>query len=137
VLAAALAPAAYADLEKIRADSNLERRSRLALAHAEEVIKSARAAYESGDMKRTQAVLDEVLASVELAEKALRETGKNARKKPKHFKHAEMETRDLLRRIDALENLMSVEDRGAIQKLKTRIHEIHDDLLAAIMGEKK
>jgi hypothetical protein len=100
-------------------------------------MKSARGAYDAGDMKRTQMLLDEVLESVELADESLRETGKNARKKPKHFKHAEMETRELLRRIASLENGMSVDDRPGIQKLKTRIHEIHDGLLAAIMGEKR
>jgi hypothetical protein len=32
---------------------------------------------------------------------------------------------------------MSYTDRPVMQKLKERTHEIHDDLLAGIMGEKR
>jgi hypothetical protein len=126
-----------ADLDKVKAETNLEKRSRLALANAEEAVKSARSAYESGDLKRTQALIDEALASVELSNQSLIDTGKDPRKKPKHFKYAEMETRDLLRRLDFFESDMSFDDRRVLRKLKTRTREIHDELLSGVMGGKK
>jgi hypothetical protein len=133
----ALPAGVSADLKKAMAENNLEKRSRLALQNAEQALDAARKAYESGDLKQTQAKADEILASVELAEESLRQTGKDPRRKPKHFKHAEKQTRELLRSIESLENNMSYTDRPVIQKLKERTHEIHDDLLAGIMGEKR
>jgi hypothetical protein len=133
----ALPAGVSADLKKAMAENNLEKRSRLALQNAEQALDAARKAYESGDLKQTQAKADEILASVELAEESLRQTGKDPRRKPKHFKHAEKQTRELLRGIESLENYMSYTDRPVIQKLKERTHEIHDDLLAGIMGEKR
>ena len=133
----ALPTSLSADLKKAMAENNLEKRSRLALQNAEQALKAARKAYESGDLKQTQAKAEEILASVELAEESLRQTGKDPRRKPKHFKHAEKETRELLREIESLENYMSYTDRPVMQKLKERTHEIHDDLLAGIMGEKR
>lgn len=124
-----------ADLKKAMAEENLEKRSRLAIENAEATLKAARKAYESGNLPQSQALMDETLASIELADESLRQTGKNPRKKPKHFKHAEMKIRDLLRNIESLENLMSYTDRPGIKKLKTRTRQIHEGLLAGIMGQ--
>ena len=124
-----------ADLKKAMAEANLEKRSRLAIESAEAALKAAREAYESGNLPQSQALMDETLASIELADESLRQTGKNPRKKPKHFKHAEMKTRDLLRNIESLENLMSYTDRPVIKKLKARTRKIHEELLAGIMGQ--
>ena len=124
-----------ADLKKAMAEANLEKRSRLAIESAEAALTAARKAYESGNLPQSQALMDETLASIELADESLRQTGKNPRKKPKHFKHAEMKTRDLLRNIESLENLMSYTDRPVIKKLKARTRKIHEELLAGIMGQ--
>jgi hypothetical protein len=133
----ALPAGVSADLKKAMAEDNLEKRSRLALQNAEQALKAAHKAYEGGDLQQTKAKVEEVLASVELADESLWQTGKNPRRKPKHFKHAEKETRDLLRGIESLENYMSYTDRPVIEKLKKRTIEVHDGLLAGIMGEKR
>ena len=133
----ALASSASADLKRALAEENLEKRSRLALENAKQALHSARKAYQAGDLNQTEASAAEILASLELAEESLRKTGKDPRRKPKHFKHAEKETRELVRGIESLEHAMSYTDRPAIEKLKQRAHQIHDDLLAGIMGEKR
>jgi hypothetical protein len=137
LLLASAAVVQPADMARIKAEQNLEKRSRLALSHAEDTLKAARKAYDSGDLKRAQALIEESLASVELAHRSLQDTGKDPRRKPKHFKHAEIETRDLLRHVEAFENAMSYDDRQVLQKFKTRTHEIHDELLKGIMQGKK
>lgn len=124
-----------ADLKTVLAEVNLEKRSRLALENAEGALKEARKAYDSGNMKQSQLLMDETLASIELADESLRQTGKNPRKKPKHFKYAEMKTRNLLRNIESFENSMSYTDRSVIEKLKARTRQIHEELLAGIMGQ--
>ena len=49
-----------ADLAQVRAEPNLERRSRAALDNAERALKECRKAYEAGDMKQTAALREEI-----------------------------------------------------------------------------
>ncbi len=80
--------------------------------------------------------LAEVRESVEIAENSLRETGKNPRKSPKYFKHAEIETRSLLKRIESFQDEMGVADRPTLDALRTKVQQVHDDLLMGIMEGK-
>src|SRR5690242_15432973 len=103
LLATALPLAVRADLAQVRAESNLEKRSKLALENAGTAYKSARAAYDKGEAKAAAAAIQEIQDSVELAYTSLKETGKDPRRSPKWFKKAEIDTRDLLRRLEAFE----------------------------------
>src|SRR5262249_28753804 len=84
-----------ADLAQLKAEPNLEKRSKRALDYAEATLKEARTAYGNGDTAKSTTLVGEVRESVELAERSLKETGKNPRKSPKYFKKAEIETRAL------------------------------------------
>ena len=125
-----------ADLAQIKAEPNLEKRSKLALDHAESALKDARAAYNNGEAAKSTTMVGEVRASVELAEQSLKETGKNPRKSPKYFKKAEIETRALLKRIEAFQDEMNVNDRPSLDPLRTKVQQVHDDLLMGIMEGK-
>src|SRR2546423_1778201 len=115
-----------ADLAQIKAEPNLEKRSKLALDHAEGTLKEARNAYSNGDMAKSNALIAEVRESVEIAEQSLKETGKNPRKSPKYFKKAEIETRALLKRIEAFQDEMNVSDRPALDPLRGKVQQVHD-----------
>ena len=125
------------DLAHVQVEPNLERRSHLALEHAEQSLKASRQAYNDGDLQRTAALLDEVGQSVDLAEKSLERTGKNPSKSPKHFKFAEITTGDLLRKIDAFSRDMNAADRPMTEKVKEKVQDAHDRLLHGIMTGKK
>ena len=126
-----------ADLEKVKAEPNLEKRSRLALENADRALKNAREAYNKGELKETAALVTEVQDSVLLAETSLKETGKNPRKSPKWFKRAEIQSRDLLRKLDAFGQEMSVDDRSMLGPVKANVQRVHEDLLIGIMEGKK
>ena len=126
-----------ADLSRARAESNLEKRSQLAMDNAAAAYQAARAAYDKGENDRAAASLAEVEDSVELAYAALNQTGKDPRKSPKWFKKAEMETRDLLRKLDSFQQAMSFSDRNMVDKAKARIQQVHDDLLMGLMEGKR
>jgi hypothetical protein len=126
-----------ADLAQVRAEPNLEKRSRVALDNAEHSLKAARQAYEAGDLKLTAELLDELEQSVLLAEKSLKEAGKDPIKHPRYFKDAEKKTGDLVRRIEALSRDMNVADRPMADKVKEEVQEAHDRLLQSIMTGKK
>jgi hypothetical protein len=134
----ALAGTLRADLQQVKAEPNLEKRSKLALDNAEGALTAARAAYEKGDDAEVQARAKEISDSVELAEASLQGTGKNPRKSPKWFKHAELVTRDLMRRIEAFQQAMNAADRPMMDDAKAKLQQVHENLLLGIMeGNKK
>jgi hypothetical protein len=79
----------------------------------------------------------EIRESVELAETSLHQTGKNPRKNPRWFKHAEIVTRDLLRRLDTFQQEMNAADRPLLDAMKGEVQQAHDNLLLGVMGVKE
>ena len=133
----AAAPA-WASLDAAKAEPNLEKRSSLALDNASRALKSAQDAYlAQNDMKLVAASLEEVSASVELAYDSLEQTHKVPNKSPKFFKKGEIETREMLRRLDDLREQMSVDDREPLDKARATVQKVHESLLEGIMGGKK
>ena len=127
---------ARADLSAARAEPNLERRAKLALANASTVLTAARAAYDNGQIEKAGTLANEVGESVRLAYDSLVATGKNPRRSPRWFKYAEIQTRDLLRRIDAFNFDMAATDRELLSKVKETVLELHDQLLQGLMEGK-
>ena len=124
-------------MKEALAEPNLEKRSKLALDNAETCYQAMRAAYEKSDNGQVAAAADEMRESVELAYTSLTQTGKDPRRRPKWFKRAEIETRDLLRRLDTFQREMGFSDRPMIEDLKTRMQQVHDDLLMGLMEGKR
>jgi hypothetical protein len=125
-----------ASLQDVKAEPNLEKRSKLALQNARQALAAARQEYAKGDIKQMSASIAEMRASVELAETSLQETGKNPRKSPKWFKRAEIQTRELLRRLDAFQQEMNVADRPLLNQARAKVQQVHDDLLRGVVEGK-
>lgn len=130
------AVSARADLRAALAEPDLEKRSGLALDNASEDLTVARQAYDKGDIAQLTALADDMERSVDIAQDSLQQTGKDPRNHPKWFKKAEIATRDLLRRIDTLQQEMSYADRPMLDKVKAHILKVHDDLLLGLMEGK-
>ena len=132
---AVLLPAA-SDVEAVKAEPNLERRSALALDKAEARIGDARKAYEGGDLDQYKAHLEEAGQLGELCYQSLQDSGKRARKSPKWFKHAEQKLLVILRRLDSLVKDTSVDDRAPAMALDKRLRDVHEQVLQDIMTKK-
>jgi hypothetical protein len=124
------------DLKQAQAEPNLDKRSKLALDNADTAFQTMKAAYEKGDNGQVSAAATEIQESVNLAYTSLTETGKDPRKSPKWFKRAEIQTRDLLRRLDSFQHDMSFNDRSLLDGVKTSVQEVHDNLLMGLMEGK-
>ncbi len=138
VIAAALwlAAPARADLAAAKAEPNLEKRSRAALENANQALRKAKDVY-AADTKEAAVLLEEVAESVEVSGDALRATGKNPSRNPKHFKYAEIATRDLARKLDHFAKDVDEADRELVEQAKARVQRIQDEILHGIMGKKK
>lgn len=125
------------DLAGIKAEPKLEKRSQLALQFANSALDSARDLYKKGELDACRGALGEVEAGVQLSYDSLMATGKDPRRNSKPFKDAEKSTREILRRLDNLSDLMSAFDRDAVDPVKRSVSDIHDKLITGIMGKKK
>jgi len=125
------------DLDTIKSEPNLERRSERALQNAASAMDLARDAHRAGDSTKAGTALNEVKESVELSYDSLVEAGKDPRRHPKYFKAAELKTRDLLRRLTDMSRAVSMEDRELVEKVRTSVTEIHDNLINGILSKKK
>ena len=126
-----------ADLTGVKAEPKLEKRSELALQYADSELNAARDAYKKGDVDASRAALAEVEAGVQLSFDSLMATGKDPRRNAKPFKEAEKATRQILRRLESLSDLMSEFDRAAVVPAHRTVSDIHDKLITGIMGKKK
>ena len=126
-----------ADLQSAKNEPNLEKRSRLALANADQAISEAREAYAVQNIKATEAKLGEVRESVELAQAALAASGKKPGKSPGPYKYAETKSRELLRRLEGLKQEMDSTDRPVVEPVQNRVQEIHDAWLDGILTHAK
>lgn len=127
---------AVSSLSDVKTEPNPEKRSELALQNANRAIDDARAAYDAGDMPKTDAQLNEVRESVNVSLEALESSGKKPRNS-KYYKHAEIRLREMLRRLSGFRDEMSVEDRKPLDDAAARLQEVHDRLLSAIMSKKR
>ena len=125
-----------ADLKVALAEHDMGKRSKLALDNAGAALKEAREAYQKGDDPALAAAALEIEESVGLAWDSLESTGKNPRKNPRWFKPAEIETRNLLKKLDSLEHDLGFEDRPVLDKAKARLQKVHADLLKGLMEGK-
>lgn len=127
---------AVADEATVRAEDNLEKRSQLALEEADAQIDAARKAYNDGDIAKFREHTGAAANMAELCYESLQETGKRARRSPKWFKRAEQKLVFLLRRISSLSNDVEAEDRPTVESLRTRVRDVHDEILQDIMSQK-
>jgi hypothetical protein len=133
----ALAPAARADLKAALAERDLGKRSKLALDNAADTVKGAREAVQRGESEKVSAAVAEIRESVDLAYDSLKSTGKDPRKSPKWFKHAEISTRELIKKLNTLQDDMNFADRPVVADLKKRVQQVHDELLVGLMEGKQ
>lgn len=123
-------------LDQVKTIANLEHRANLALDYALAAERKAEDAYSKSGEPGVTATLGEMLAGVELAKSSLDASGKKPYSSPKYFKYAEQKSRELLKRLESLEQKMDADERKVISAPKDRIDAIHDGWLQGIMGKK-
>ena len=124
------------DLGLARQEPNLEKRSDLALKNASAALDAARDFYQAGNLDETKTALEEFGESVDLSHASLEATGKNPRGAGS-YKRAEIATRQLLRRLDGLRQIMSAIDRDVLDPAQAKAAAVHEKLIQDIMGKKR
>jgi hypothetical protein len=121
------------DLETVKAEPNLEKRSEKALIYAGELLTAMRGELDRNDVEKIKDQLKEFQTAVDLSVESLAATGKNARKSPKHFKRAEVRLRELQRRMETFRRDMSFDDRPALDGVLANMAKKIDALVEATL----
>jgi hypothetical protein len=127
---------AFGDVAALKYEPDLEKRSELALADADQGIDGARKAYSAGDEKSTAAALDEVAMAVDVSYDALTHAH-TAPRNSKYYKRAELKVRALIRRLTSFRDEVGFDARQPIENAIKKLSEVHDQLIADIMSKKK
>jgi hypothetical protein len=127
---------ALGDIAAVKSEPDLERRSELALANADKEMDAAKQAYSGGDDQAEKQALVELRDLVDVSYDAL-EHSKQAPRRSKYYKNAELKLTALLRRLNSFRDQVSFEGREAVDTVIKRVSNVHDEVLAAIMSKKK
>lgn len=127
---------AFADINAVKSEPDLEKRSELALANADRAIDEAKEAYQSGNDKAEKAALMEVQESVQASYDALGHTNK-APRRSKYYKNAELKVRALIRRLSSFRDEVTFETRQSVDAAIKKLSDVHDQLINDVMSKKK
>lgn len=127
---------AFADIETLKTEPDLNRRSEMALLNADEKIDAARQAYQDGNEAAEVAAIQEVADSVTLCYASLDQEHGEPRKN-KYYKRAELKITVLMRRLNGLRDEVGFEVRPRVEAVISKLSDIHDQLISDIMSRKK
>jgi hypothetical protein len=130
------AVAATAQLDAVKSEPDPNKRAELAVDQADRDLDAARQAWQNGDWTRTLAALTQMKESAELADASLEQTTRQPRNN-RHYKTVEMKMRTLIRRVDDFRQEVDYEQRDAVKEAETRLQELHDKILDAVMTKKR
>jgi len=127
---------AFGDITALKSEPDLEKRSELALAEADQHIDDARKAYSAGDDKAATAALDEVAIAVDVSYDAL-EHAHTPPRKSKYYKRAELKVRALMRRLASFRDEVGFDARPSVEAVIKKLSDVNDQLVADIMSKKR
>ncbi len=129
--------AGAADLEAVKKEQDLEKRSEHALDVAVEALKQARALpSEGGSLADLEKNMDTMVEAVELSLKSLRDTGKKPNKLTRFYKRGEIRTREMQKHIENLIQALAFDNRPPAEKAQERLNVLHDEFLFGVMSGK-
>ena len=126
-----------ADLDAVKKEPDLVKRCELALEVASEALKDARALpAEGGSVADLQKDMDTLVQGVELSLQALHDTGKHPNKLGKYYKRGELRTREMIKHLENLIQVLAFDNRPPAEKAHDRLVVLHDEYLFGVMSGK-
>jgi hypothetical protein len=131
--------AAGADLDKLRQKLAREpdpaNRAKITVAIGEELLQQASRKFKDGADADAESILLDYRQAVHKAYDDLVQSGRDARRKPKGFKHLEIHLRQSRRRLDDMARPLPYENRRPIEEAIKDLEELRLKLLDDLMQE--
>lgn len=123
--------------DTVKAETDPEKQSDMALELAQHGVDGIVEAYRQGLPEEARAMLARIVEAAELSLKALEASGKDARSRPKHFKRAEIATRRLARSLQSAQRQLIYDEREDLEPVIKRIEAINGEILSKIMQTRR
>lgn len=99
-------------------------------------LDAAAKALVDSSLESGKAKLELAADLTEFALSSLEAMGKPAHKNAGNYKKAELRTRELLRRVDAIVKEASIDERPGLESAQNRINVVHEKVLDGVMSKK-
>ena len=130
---AARHPDTEEDLQaRIEREQNPVKKAKFEVRLGRVKLTQAIAAYDKGDLDRSNALAAAYLAEMKGAWQRLRDTGRNAVKKPEGFRELDIALREDARVLDDLAHRIPYNDRGPVTEVAHAVDQLHGEVLAAL-----
>lgn len=137
LLSAALLPAQDAELAKLRrklaGKDDPGSRAKITVKIGNRLLDQLQRHYQKGNTTEGEETLAEYMTAIEAAHQGLMQSGRDARKKPKGFKHLEVHLRRSARRLQDVAYSLPSNERGTLQAALEKVEGLRLELLAAVM----
>lgn len=136
-LSAAILPAQDAELAKLRrklaGKDDPGNRAKITVKIGDKLLDQLQRQYQKGNVTEGEDTLAEYMTAIEAAHRGLMQSGRDARKKPKGFKHLEVHLRRSARRLQDVAYSLPSNERGTLQAALEKVEGLRLELLAAVM----
>jgi hypothetical protein len=130
---AARHPDTEEDLQaRIEREQNPVKKAKFEVRLGRVKLTQAIAAYDKGDLDRSNALAAAYLVEMKGAWQRLRGTGRNAEKKPEGFRELDIALREDARVLDDLAHRIPYNDRGPVAEVAHAVDQLHGEVLAAL-----
>lgn len=120
--------------DKLAREDDPANRAKITVRIGEKLLKKISQLYDAGAYTDGESLLAEYLQSVRAAHQDLQQSGRDARRKPKGFKHLEIHLRKSERKLQDLARRLPFDVREPLEAARTQMEEIRQELLTALMG---
>ena len=138
LVAALVFPGAAEDLAKLREklarETDPADRAKITVDIGEELLKRASRQYKDEAYDEGDQLLNDYKQAMRAAYDDLMKTGRDARRKPKGFKHLEIHLRKGRRRLEDLARVLPYDQRTPVYEAIEEVEALRGEILGALMG---
>jgi hypothetical protein len=121
--------------DKLKRQTDAVGRTKTNIKISEILLSLVSDAIRGGDSELMEHRLEEYVSAIQDAHQTMTKTGRDAHRQPKGFKDLEIALRRQVRQLDDISQILSFDQREAIDKAKNQASDIRDELLKALFGE--
>lgn len=120
--------------QKLARESDPDDRAKITVKIGEKLLKKIGKAFKKGAVDDGEKLLVDYLEAIHKSYDELKESGRDARRKPKGFKDLEIHLRRSHRELQELGNILTFEERGPINEAMADLETLRHDLLQNLMS---
>lgn len=120
--------------EKLAREDDPDDRAKITVEIGETLLQNIAEAFQKGKVEEGENLLSEYVEAIRKAHEDLKESGRDARRKPKGFKDLEIHLRRSHRELQDVGHLLTYDEREPIRKALTELESIREELLQDLMS---